>query len=129
LNRAFARYLVTGGVNTGVTYALYLLLLKVLPYGQAYTLTYVLGIALAYALQVRFVFKVDASWRTFLRFPMVYLVQYLAGWLVLRVLVERGLMPEQYAMLVVIAVTVPLGFVLSRALLSRTNDGKTLQDR
>ena len=46
----FARFLVSGGFNTLVTYGLYLLLLNVLSYRISYTIAYVAGIVLAYSL-------------------------------------------------------------------------------
>lgn len=53
----FARFLVSGGFNTVVTYGIYLLLLNVLSYKTSYTIAYVAGIVLAYSLNRYFVFK------------------------------------------------------------------------
>jgi putative flippase GtrA len=112
----FARYVVVGVVNTAVTYAVYLALLRAMPYAWAYTIAFVLGIGLAYALQSRYVFGTAASWRTFFAFPLVYVVQYAVGVVALRLLVETGLMTRELALFAVLLVTVPVGFVLSRAL-------------
>ncbi len=112
-----ARYLVAGGVNTAVTYLLLLAALRVLEYRVAYTVVYVAGIAFAYWLQSRYVFGAPLRWRTGLAFPLVYVVQYAAGLAVLWLLVGRFGVPEAWAALAAIAVNVPVGFVLSRALL------------
>lgn len=117
--RAFWRYLAAGVVNTGVTYALYLALLAVLPYAWAYTAAFVAGIVVAYVLQSRYVFGAAASWRTFFAFPLVYVVQYAVGVLVLRLLVESGAMSREIAPVLVLAITVPIGFLLSRLLFAR----------
>jgi putative flippase GtrA len=112
----FLRYIVVGVVNTVVTYAAYLALLRALPYAWAYTVAFVLGIGLAYLLQSRYVFGAPASWRTFFAFPLVYVVQYVVGVVALRLLVETGLMTRELALFAVLLVTVPIGFALSRAL-------------
>jgi putative flippase GtrA len=119
LKKSFIRFLVAGAANTLVTYAAYLLLLQVMPYVWAYSIAYVAGIVIAYLAQTRYVFEVGASWRTFLRFPLVYVVQYAVGALGIRWLVESGLLPKEAALLATLCVTVPLGFVLSRYLLAR----------
>ncbi len=110
------RYVVAGVVNTAVTYAIYLALLQAMPYAWAYTVAFAAGIAIAYVLQSRYVFAAAASWRTFLAFPLVYVVQYAVGVVALRMLVESGLASRELAAVAVLAVTVPIGFVLSRAL-------------
>ena len=109
------RFLVAGVLNTALTYALYVLLLAVVPYRVAFTLAYVAGILVSYALSARFVFRREASWRSFLRFPFVYLAQYLAGLLLVSVLVEWLAVPAWLAPIVALVVTIPLTYVLSRA--------------
>jgi len=117
LKAAFFRFLVTGAANTLATYAAYLLLLRVLPYVWAYSIAYLAGILIAYLAQTRYVFGVGTSWRTFLKFPLVYLVQYAVGAIGIRLIVETGLLSREFALLATLCITVPLGFVLSRHLL------------
>jgi len=110
----FLRYLFAGGVNTLATYALLVVLLRVLPYLVAYTTAYILGIALGYALQSRFVFGVPIAWRTALRFPLAYVAQYAFGALLLWLLIDRfGVAPDLAALVVVVA-GIPVGFLLNR---------------
>jgi putative flippase GtrA len=70
-------------------------------------------------IQSRFVFRVAPAWRTALRFPIIYLVQYLFGVSLLWILVEGLHMVRSKAALAVVIANVPLGFVLSRLLLVR----------
>jgi putative flippase GtrA len=112
------RFLVAGVFNTALTYALYVLLLKIVTYRVAFTLAYVAGILVSYALSARFVFRRQASWRSFLRFPFVYLVQYLAGLGLVSLLVEWLAVAAWLAPLVALLVTIPLTYVLSRAVFS-----------
>ena len=110
----FLRYLVAGGVNTLATYALMVALMRVLPYLVAYTTAYVAGIGLGYALQSRFVFGVPMAWRTALRFPLAYAGQYAFGALLLWALVDVARLAPDAAALIVVAASVPVGFLLNR---------------
>lgn len=114
----FARFLVSGGFNTAVTYGLYLLLLNVLPYKTSYTIAYVAGIVLAYSLNRFFVFKSHKGIKSIALFPLVYLAQYLTSLLILWVWVEKLGFDSRIAPLIAIAITVPMTFVLSRFVFS-----------
>lgn len=54
--RDFARFLVSGGFNTALTYGVYLLLLNVVPYKISYTIAYISGILLVVYSKSIFVF-------------------------------------------------------------------------
>jgi putative flippase GtrA len=124
--RQFTRYVITGGINTAVTYALLVAALHWLHYAVAYTLVYLAGIGLAYWLQSRFVFRVPLAWRKALRFPLVYVAQYLLGLVALALLSRWTDLPPSRSALVVVALTVPAGFVLSRLLLAPRPAGSSV---
>jgi len=109
------RFVVAGAVNTGLSWLAYLALLRVTGYRVAFTISFVLGILLSYALNARFVFRRPVEWGSFLRFPLVYLVQYLAGLLLVSLLVEWLRIEAWIAPLLVLVVTIPLTYVLTRA--------------
>jgi putative flippase GtrA len=111
---SFAKFLISGGFNTAVTYAIYLALLMLAPYQVSYTVAYVIGIFLAFALNHFFVFKSHRGVRSVVLFPLVYLVQYLASMLTLWVWIEQWGRSERTAPLVAIIVTVPITYLLSR---------------
>lgn len=110
----FARFLLVGGVNTLVTYAVYLLLLRWVRYEIAYAFAYAAGIASAYLLSALFVFRKPLRARSALRFPLVYAMQFVLGLIVLRVAVETFGAPHWLALALTIAITLPVNFVLSR---------------
>lgn len=116
------RFLVSGAINTGVTYGVYLALLHYMDYRTAYGVAFLSGIVFSYALNVRFVFRVRPSFRSALLFPLVYVIQYLVGLGVLQLAVESFAVPREYALLASIAVSVPLTFLLTRLLLTRTSE-------
>lgn len=119
MRREFARFLLVGATNTLFSYVLYLLLLAFLGYLTAYSVAYCAGIVLSYFLNVRFVFKESVSLATFLKFPVVYVIQYALGAATLWLLVGKmGIAPE-LAMFAVIVVTIPVTFLASRFVLKK----------
>jgi putative flippase GtrA len=117
--RSFARYLVAGVVNTIASYGLFVALELVLPYLAAYAVAYVAGIALSYVLNTRMVFRVPQRWSTFIRFPVVYLVQFLVGSTAMVILVEAFGIDPRIAALLALIVTVPVTYLAARYVLRR----------
>jgi putative flippase GtrA len=118
MSREFARFLVAGGINTALTYALYLVLLEPLGYLSSYSVAYVVGIVLSYFLASRFVFRTGTSIASFFRYPLVYVAQYLVGSIVLWACVEWAGMKKEIAVLVAVAATIPVTYFVSRVILS-----------
>jgi putative flippase GtrA len=112
----FARFLIAGAVNTVASYATFLLLLWFMPYLAAYTIAYVVGVAISYVLLTSFVFATPRRIATALRFPLVYVAQYLIGSAVIVVLVERWNVRAPIAAIVAIFATIPVSFLLSRTI-------------
>jgi len=118
-----ARFLVAGALNTGLTYLAYLLLLRVVSYRWAYSISYVAGIFLSFVLNSLFVFRVPLRWGRLLPYPSVYLVQYLLGLCVVYAGVELLGWDERLMPLAALAVTVPVSFVLTRWILGGKSRG------
>lgn len=114
------RYLIAGATNTAVTFGAYWLLLRALNYAAAYTIAYVLGIFLSYALNIYFVFRVAPNKRSAMAYPLVYLAQWIAGMLTLWIWATVLRLPASYGALVAIVVTVPVTFVLAKLILKRS---------
>lgn len=121
------RFLAAGGLNTVVTYLVYLALTHVIGYQIAYAIAYACGIVLSYWLNLRFVFKAEGNWRKFIRYPIVYAVQYGLSAVLLHVLVRDAGWRPALAPLVSIAATLPVTFVLSRWLLGDRTDRAPLR--
>jgi len=116
--KQFIKFIGVGGVNTFITYLLYLLLLFVLSYKIAYSITYIFGIALAYWLNIKYVFKEKSSTRKMALFPLVYLSQYLIGMLILYIAIEKLGIIKEIGPIIVVIVTLPLTFLLSKKTLT-----------
>jgi len=113
------RFLIAGAINTIATYAIYVALLPLLNYTFAYTVAYLTGIVISYLLSTSFVFRVMRTATNMVTFPLVYVVQYLLGALVLNLAVRWIGIPDKFALIASIVVTIPVTFFLSRALLDR----------
>ncbi|HVV68949.1 MAG TPA: GtrA family protein [Gammaproteobacteria bacterium] len=115
----FARFIVVGIINTVWGYALYLFFLLFLPYLYAYSIAYILGVITSYFLNSRFVFKVKFSWKKLAKFPIVYVVQYLLGLLIMFIVVEKFGLDKSLSLFVVIIFSVPITFILSRFIIKK----------
>lgn len=119
MRNEFVRFLLAGAINTLLSYLLYLLLLAFLSYLPAYSIAYCAGVVLSYFFNVHFVFKKRVSLASFLKFPVVYVIQYALGATVLWLLVGKAGISPALAMIGVIVATVPVTFLASRFVLQR----------
>lgn len=108
-----------GGVNTVLTYGIYVLLVLFVAYPTAYTLAYPPGILISYYLNTRFVFREKLSVSKALRYPLVYLAQYLLGLGLLYLLVEIAHLSKFVAPILIVAISVPCTYVLSRYVIKK----------
>ncbi len=117
INRPITKYLILGLTNTGLTYLIYLLSLQLFPYLVAYTISYISGIVLSYFFNSILVFKVRLHWKKAIKYPFVYLIQYLLGSVLITISVEYfGIVPSIAALLNVI-ILLPVSFILTRLIL------------
>jgi putative flippase GtrA len=124
INRRILRFLAVGAFNTLSTYLIYLLCLTIMNYALAFSITTVVGIFIAYVANAKFVFQVPLSWREMMKYPIVYIAQYLIG-LTLLVLEVRLLgMNEKLAPLMNVALMIPLTYAMNKLVLVhwRRND-------
>lgn len=110
----FFKFIFFGGINTLLSYAIYVVILLFLIYPVAYSLAYFSGIFISYYLNSRFVFKRDVRLVKAFQYPLVYLVQYLLGVSLLSVLIEIFSLNKFIAPALVIMITIPVTFSLSR---------------
>lgn len=108
------RFLASGAVNTLLTWAVYALLLLVLPYRWSYTIAYALGIGLAYLLYRYYVFGRSGGRAGPLWVALIYLLQYLLGLGLVSLWVQVLAAPVVLAPLFAVAVSLPLTYLLNR---------------
>jgi putative flippase GtrA len=112
--REFAKFVVIRGVCAVLTYAAYLVALIWFRYEVAYVASYVLGIAIAYYTSAVLVFRQPLSRKSALLFPLVYVVQFVLGYFLIKFAVETLHIPEWLGLAFSVAVTLPITFVMSR---------------
>ena len=110
----FLRFLVMGGTNTVVAYGIYLLLLNWMRYEYAYAIGYGVGIVMAYVLSATFVFRQPLRKRSAMRFPLVYVAQFLISLVLLKVAIELVHLPPWLGLAFAVVLTIPVTFALSR---------------
>lgn len=108
---------VGGGINTVLTYGLYLAFNLVSTYRVAFTTSYIIGIVFAYFFNSLVVFNTPLSLAKFLQFPVVYLVQYLLSIGFLEVFVQALKVDERLAPVFVLLIVTPVTYVLSKWIL------------
>lgn len=115
----FARFLVSGGFNTALTYGIYLALLLILPYATSYTISYLVGILLAYTLNRYFVFKSHRGFKSALFLPLIYGIQYGLSMLILWCWVEKMGFDDRLAPIAAIVITLPVTYFFSKIAFSK----------
>lgn len=112
------RFLASGAANTVITFALYCALVFFVHPQIAYACVFALGIAIAYVVNSRYVFRAPLRVSTAAFYPLVYAVQYALSALLIGVFTHAGLGPR-IALAITIALVTPVSFVLNRIALAR----------
>lgn len=115
--KRFISFVFFGGLNTAVTYLLYLGLSQALHYQLAYLIAYFAGIVLAYLLNLRFVFNAQSSLKKMLRYPFIYVVQYLLGAGLMYLMLSVLNLPNALAPLCVTALLLPVSYLMNKKIL------------
>ncbi|KAB0490705.1 GtrA family protein [Pseudomonas vancouverensis] len=119
--RRWLYFLAGGGLNTLLTYGIYLLLAQFISYQKSYVIAYISGIIFSYIFNSQVVFNVKKSWKGVLAYPLVYLLQYILGALLLNLLVERLGIPKEVAPILIIIALLPATYLLSKKILNSTS--------
>ena len=114
INREFYRFIFWGGVNTLSGYLIYAFLLLFLPYLFSYTVAFIVSIFISYFLNSKFVFNEQLRFRKALKYPLVYLNQYVLGAVSLYLLVHFMRINKLVAPLLVVVLTIPATYFLSK---------------
>lgn len=117
------RFLIGGGTNTLLSYAIYWLLLPWLSYPFAYTISYAAAILTGFVINTRFVFRAPWSWRKLAAFPLVQLLNYLLGLGTVTVCVHYVGIDVKVAPVLATLIVLPANFLLTRSLMRFRTDG------
>ena len=115
--KEFIGFLGVGLTNTVFTYIIYLVLLLIVHYQLAYFFSYVVGIFIAYYLNLKFVFKKKSTKEKLFKFPFIYLFQYLMGVVILDISIDKLQIHQAFGPIIVVLFSLPITFFLTRHIL------------
>lgn len=115
----FMKFGMVGGINTAVSYGVYLILLVVLPYLVAHVLAWVVGVVVSYFLNARFTYGVARSWRSFALFPLSSLPNIILSSAGVLVMVEVLGWSQVIAPLIATVLAVPIAYLVAKRILVR----------
>lgn len=114
------RFLIGGGLNTAISYLVYLFFLLFTHYQIAYALSWVVGLLIIVIFYPSKVFVGSKnSWRKLALLITQYVLVFLFGLQCLKMLVVHVSAPEQIAALITMVLTTVLNFLLMRLLFRR----------
>lgn len=108
-----------GALNTLITYFIYISALLFLNYSVSYSIAFFAGILVSFYLNTKFVFQQKITLIKFIQFPFVYIVQYILGFTLLQIAVQKLAIPEMIAPIIVLLFSLPINFFLTRLILKR----------
>lgn len=111
------RFLFVGVLNTLITYLTYLTLLNWLSYALAFSLSFALGLLIAFLLYSIFAFRAPPEWHKLPQYSFFYATHYLAGLATLFILVEHFKVDSRVAPLVSVMILTPISFLFNKWLL------------
>lgn len=111
------RFLIGGGCNTLLSYAIYWLLLPWCSYTVAYTISYAAAILTGFIISTRFVFCIPWSWRKLAAFPLLQLFNYLLGLGAVTICIRYIRIDAHVAPVLATVIILPANFLLTRGLM------------
>lgn len=117
VNSNFLNFLKIGASNTLFSYIVFTISLQFFNYNISYTVSFFFTIILSYFLNSMYVFKQKLSVKKFIKFPLVYVVQYIFGVFILNLLNIFFQTSNYINMLIVTILSIPLTFMLSKKII------------
>lgn len=118
LKKQVLGFAITGTLSTLLMLGIYVGLNKIMNYQYAYLVSYCISVLALYFMNARCVFNQPISWTSFLKFPLIYLLQYLVGAVFLGLIVRLGF-SVTFAPVLVVILLLPVTFVLNRIVLMK----------
>jgi putative flippase GtrA len=112
------RFLVVGGINTGITYGLYCVLVFWWHPQLAWLTVFLIGLALGFYGHTRLVFKGRLGHRKAVGYTLLQLLLYALSSATIYIAMHFAGLGPRAAAAVAIAINVPISFLLSRWILS-----------
>jgi putative flippase GtrA len=111
--KRLARFGVIGVLNTGIYYAVYLVLRTEITYLLAHVCAFVVAMICSYFLNCYLTFRTRPTWRTFLLFPLSNVANFVLTTVGLRIAVAGLGIDQRIAPLAVAVFAIPLTYILA----------------
>lgn len=111
------RFGIVGSMAMAIHYGVYWFLIKIINPTLAYTAGYGISLIFNFLLSTFFTFKTKPNYKKGIRFVLSHGINYLLHIILLQVFLHIGV-PEVYAPFPVLAIAVPVNFILVRAALA-----------
>ena len=113
------KFVIAGGINTFISYIVYLILIHFTTYKIAYTIAFMFGIMISYLLNLLYVFEKKHSLKKIVRYGFIYLFQYVFGFFLLTFLVCFIKINQMIAPILVTISSIPITYLLTQRVLTR----------
>lgn len=123
LNKPFFRFVIVGVFNTANYFMMFTILNNIgVSYILAHLCAFLYSAFVSYFLTSYYTFKTKPSLKTMVRFPITYLPNLILSTLGTIILVENNLLSESIASLVVMIVSIPITFIISKVIFHKKTD-------
>lgn len=116
LKKQMIGFAITGTLSTLIMFLIYWGLNPFIYYQYSYFFAYSISVLALYFMNTLYVFKAPISLKSFLKFPIIYILQYVIGAASLEFIVNLGF-SVTFAPMLVIIILLPVTFVLNRLVL------------
>lgn len=116
LKKQMIGFALTGTLSTLIMFLIYWGLNPFIYYQYSYFIAYSISVLALYFMNTLYVFKAPISLKSFLKFPIIYILQYVIGAASLEFIVNLGF-SVTFAPMLVIIILLPVTFVLNRLVL------------
>lgn len=111
---SFFKFIISGVLNVTSTYLIYLVLLIIVEYKIAYSISFMLGILLSFIMNQKYVFNADYSNKKLFYYPIIYIIQYSISIFLLIFIIEILKFPKEVAPFFIVIILVPFTYFLNK---------------
>jgi len=122
--RVLIKFIFGGLINTSITYLIFLALNFFVAYWLAYSAAFIIGVVISFVINRNFVFDEDSGLKSFAVLLAFYLGLLAYNNAILYLLISKTPLPEEIAVILVIALNVPISFLFIRRIMSISDHAK-----
>ncbi len=114
LTGEFIRFVITGIINTAISWTISTFLFQFINYNLAFIIGYLVSMIVSYFLNCYFTFKTKPSWKNLVKFPLSYIPNFLIQYLFLTIGVQMLQMNKSITLLAAQVIAFPITFLVMK---------------